>query len=70
MTLSSEMLTSIEVAHDWELDFFISFFNLLYSLRLRPGGEGKLCWVPSKKWLFDVRSFYNFIVPHDSTPFP
>jgi hypothetical protein len=34
----------IRVAHDWEIDLFTSFFNMLYSLCLRPverwGGGG------------------------------
>jgi hypothetical protein len=25
---------------------------------------------PSKRGLFDVKSFYNVLVPHDNTPFP
>jgi hypothetical protein len=50
--------------------FFTSFFNLLYSLILRQGEESKLCWIPSKKGLFDVRSYYSVLVPHDSTHFP
>jgi hypothetical protein len=33
----------IKAAHDREMDVFGSFFNLLYSLRLRQGGEDKLC---------------------------
>jgi len=50
---------------------FTSFFNFLYSFRLRRGGgEAKLCWVPFKKGLFDVRSFYKVLSSHDSTHFP
>jgi hypothetical protein len=30
----------------------------------------KFCWNPSKKELFDVISFFNVFIPHDSTPFP
>jgi hypothetical protein len=33
-------------------------------------GEDKLFWVPSKKGLFDVRSYYNVLVLHDNIPFP
>jgi hypothetical protein len=32
----------IRAAHDWEVDSFSSFFNLLYSIRLRRGMEDKL----------------------------
>lgn len=34
-------------------------FNLLYSLRLRRGDEDKICWIPSKRRMFKVRSFYH-----------
>lgn len=52
------------------MDVFTSFFKLLYSLSLRQGGEDKLRWGPSKRGMFDVRSFHNVLVPHESTPFP
>jgi hypothetical protein len=38
----------IRVAHDWEVNVFISFFNLLYSYRVRREGEDKL-WLPYPK---------------------
>ena len=52
------------------MDLYISFFNLLYSFRFGQGGEDKLCWVHSKRTLFDVKSYYNVLVPRDSIPFP
>jgi hypothetical protein len=39
----------IRDAHDWEVDVFASFFNLLYSFRLRQGGEDKLRWDPPRE---------------------
>jgi hypothetical protein len=60
----------LRVTHDWEVDLFTSFFNLLYSFRLRQGGKNKLCWVLSKRELFDVRTYYNVLIPHDNIPFP
>jgi hypothetical protein len=39
----------IRTAHDWELDVFVSLFNLMYSYRVRREGEDKLWWAPSKK---------------------
>jgi hypothetical protein len=51
------------------VEVFVSFFNLWYSSRVSQGGKDKLCWVLSKRGLFDVRLFYNVIVPHDETPF-
>jgi hypothetical protein len=55
----------IRAAHDWEVNFFASFFNLLYSSKLGWGGEEKLCWVLSKRGLFDIRLFYNVLVLHN-----
>jgi hypothetical protein len=46
-------------AHDWDVDVFTLFFNLLYSVRVRREGKVKLWWTPSKKGLFVVSSFYN-----------
>lgn len=33
----------IRTSYNWDVDVFASFFYLLYSLRLRYGGEDKLC---------------------------
>jgi hypothetical protein len=33
-------------------------------------GEDKLWWVPSKRGLFAVRSFYNVLDHHDGSQFP
>jgi len=52
------------------VNLFTSFLNLLYSFRLRQGGEDDLCWAPSKRRLFDVKSYYNVLVPHDGISFP
>jgi hypothetical protein len=45
--------------HNWEVDAFVSFLKMLYLARMRREGEGKLCWVPSKRGLFGVKSFYR-----------
>jgi hypothetical protein len=31
------------LVHNWEVDFFTSSFDLLYSIRLREGSEDKIC---------------------------
>jgi hypothetical protein len=59
----------IRAAQDW-VDVLVLFFNLLYSLRLSQGGEDKLRWALFKRGMLTIRSFYNVLVPHDSTPFP
>jgi hypothetical protein len=46
------------------MEFFTSFFNQSYSINMRRDDEDQLCWAPSKKGFFDVRSFYNALLPH------
>jgi hypothetical protein len=60
----------VRAAHDWELEFFTLFFHQLYSIILKLDGVDKLCWNPSKKKLFDLRSFYNVFMPHHNNHFP
>jgi len=59
----------LSTAHHWKIDLFTSLFTLLYSIRVRRGGDDRICWIPSRRGLFDVGSYYNVLVPHDSTPF-
>jgi hypothetical protein len=49
----------IREVHDWELDIFASFFQVLDSARERRGGEDKLWWIPSKRGLFKVKVLYH-----------
>ena len=58
----------VRLIHDWEV--LASFYSLLYSLRVRRGGEDKLWWTPSRKGIFDVRSFYKIIEYKDKPSFP
>jgi hypothetical protein len=51
-------------AHDWEVDAFALFFRVLYLARMRWEGEDKLWWVPSKRGLFGVKSFYSVMGCH------
>lgn len=60
----------IRATHNWEVDVFASFFNLLYSYRVRREGEGKIWWAPSKKCLFVVSSFYSVLICNDYIHFP
>jgi hypothetical protein len=52
------------------MDRFTSLFILLYSVRMRRGGEDRLCWISSRRGLFDFRSYYKVLVPHDNTYLP
>ena len=48
-----------------------SFMSLLYSQIIRPGVVDSLCWTPSCRGLFEVRSFYTTLIsPHPSGIFP
>jgi hypothetical protein len=56
--------------HDWEVEILASFYNCLYSYKLRGVGEDKLWWVPSSKGAFEVRSYYRVLVSHGPISFP
>jgi hypothetical protein len=57
--------------HEWEVEVEVlaSFYSCLYSYKLREG-EDKLWWVPSRKGVFEVRSFYRVLSSLGSPPFP
>jgi hypothetical protein len=59
----------IRAAHDWEVDVLASFFTLLYSIRVRSVGDGKLWWTPSHKGKFVVYSFYKVLTCKEEDPF-
>jgi len=63
-------VTFTRAAHDWEVDVFASFFNLLYSVRMRRDGVDKLWWSSSKKELFGVSSYYSVLVGNNVSFFP
>ena len=60
----------IRLAHDWEVEMLASFYSQLYSFRGRRGGVDKLRWIPSRKGIFDVRSFYKILAYKDNSSFP
>ena len=56
---------------DWELEMIESFMTLIYSSRIRPGVADSLCWNPSSRGLFEVRSFYSILIhPISQDSFP
>jgi hypothetical protein len=55
---------------DWEMDMVLSFFDRLYSISAQHGEGDSLVWNPSKKGLFEVRSFYEELIRKDGPPFP
>jgi hypothetical protein len=48
-------------AHDWELETFESFFNLLYSSKTHMGEVDSLLWTPSRSHMLTVKSFYSLL---------
>ena len=59
----------LKVAHDWEMNHFTSLFTLLYFVIVRWDGDDKLCWIPSKRGLFDVIFYYKVLVSRESVAF-
>jgi hypothetical protein len=56
--------------HDWEVEELASFYRCLYAFKLRGEGIDKLWWVPSRKGLFEVKSYYRVLLPRESLSFP
>jgi hypothetical protein len=56
--------------HDWEVEAFASFSRVLYLARMRRKMEDKPWWVPSKRGLFGVKSFYSVMGCHDGFCYP
>jgi hypothetical protein len=44
-------------AHDWEVDVFASFLQLLHSVNVTKGSGDKLMWISSERGVFKVKSF-------------
>jgi len=56
--------------HDWEIDVFAFFFQVLHSVSVRRGNEDRLWWVSSKKGLFKVDSFFSSLACSVVSHFP
>jgi hypothetical protein len=41
---------------------------MLYSLRVRQGDVDRMCWIPSKRHKFEVKSFYHVLTIFTSFP--
>jgi len=52
------------------MDMVLSFFDRLYSVSARHGEGDRVVWNPSKKGLFEVRSFYEQLIRKDGPSFP
>jgi len=49
-------------AQDWELEMVMSFFEQLYSTRVRHGEVDRAVWILSKRRNFEVKTFYKTLV--------
>ena len=59
-----------QLIHDWEVEVLASFYRCLYSCKMRENGEDKLWWVPSRKGIFEVKSFYRVLSAPGPLSFP
>jgi hypothetical protein len=48
----------------------VSRFFELYSQRVWYGGEEKICWIPSKRKSFEVKSYYQVLLTPVQSTFP
>jgi hypothetical protein len=55
---------------DWEVEVVLSFFEMLYSFKVRQGDVDRIGWSPSKRSKFEVKSFYQVLTSPNGSPFP
>jgi len=58
----------VREAHDWKVGVFASFFQVLHSVN--RDRANRLWWVPSKKGVFKVKTFFNSLVGTVGRRFP
>jgi hypothetical protein len=57
-------------AQDWEVDMVLSFYERLYSNRIRHGAVDKLVWNLSKRGIFEVKTLYKALANQEVVSFP
>jgi hypothetical protein len=60
----------VREAHDWKVDVFALFFQVLQSATVSQDRVDRLCWVPSKKAVFKVKSYFSSLVGSVGRRFP
>jgi hypothetical protein len=63
-------MSFVREAHDWEVDVFASFFQVLHSSTVSRDLADRLWWVPSKKGVFKVKSYFSSLVASEGRRFP
>jgi hypothetical protein len=63
-------LSFIRSVQNMELESLDLFLNLLYSLKMHSGEPNKILWTPTCNHGFEVKSYYNFLLPGETCLFP
>jgi hypothetical protein len=56
--------------HDWEVEPFQAMIGLLYSIKVQQNQEDQVCWSPSRRGCFEVKSYYKIISLKTPMVFP
>jgi hypothetical protein len=56
-------------AHDWELEVFVYFLQVLHFVRVRQGYEDKLWWTSSKRGFFKVMALFYSLACNEGRSF-
>ena len=63
-------ITFSRQVQDWELETVTALMELLYSYPIRRGSLDELCWKPSSRKVFTVRSYYSCLLQPARSFFP
>ena len=64
---SAYFLRSVQ---DWELELMTTFMDLLYSIPVSRVSADSICWQPTSRKEFEVKSFYQVLHPPTQPLFP
>jgi hypothetical protein len=56
--------------HDWEVEPFQAMICLLYSIKVQQNQEDRVCWGPSRRGCFEVKSYYKILSLNTPRVFP
>jgi hypothetical protein len=57
-------------AQDWEVDMVLSFYECLYSNRIRHGTVDKLVWNLFKRGIIEAKTLYKALTSQEVVSFP